>query len=165
VTKTSGDHELANQAKIARGGLYWRVLANESETTRSFSQNGLSSLGEQRTNKSVSVCKATCEVIDRYIAVKNEVPQHDFTGAGLLAAMEEKNLLTALVILTRLPSRIDSKTKGEARCMATRYGWAKMVLTWLELHGEADFQDTVGKKPLFYAARNRRVSVVKELTD
>ncbi|KAJ6178734.1 hypothetical protein N7519_009195 [Penicillium mononematosum] len=163
ATETNGEHELAKDATVSLCELYRWALLNE--TTRSFGQNGLSLLEKQKANRSVSACKSTCEVIDRYIAVKNEVPLREFTDADLLAAMEEANLLTALVILTHPPSKMENKTKGQALCVAAMFGWAEVVLALLELNGEPDFQDEDRRTPLSYAAQNGRVGVVKELSD
>jgi ankyrin repeat protein len=157
------DHELAKEATISLCELYRWALLNES--TRSFGEKGLSSLENQKATNSVSACEATWEVIDCYVAIKNNVPQHEFTDADLLAAMEEGDLLTALVVLTHPPSKMESKTKGEALCMAASHGWTEVVLTLLELNGEADFKDKFRRTPLSYAAENGKFGVVKELLD
>lgn len=148
---------LAEQAAIALGELYRWALVEEGK--KEFGKQGIQWLKEQKSNQ----LECTCEVIDRYAEIANGVERDECGGSELSTAMETGSLTTTLISLTHPASKMESKQKGNALCLAAKYGWIEVALALLELSAEPDFKDSAGRTPLSYAAEKGSIGVVREL--
>ncbi|CAI7596935.1 unnamed protein product [Penicillium bialowiezense] len=144
--------ELGRQATIALCELYRWALVEGNQ--RAFGTYGISWLNEQRSSQSLS----TCETIDHYVFVADNIAHHQSSDSDL-TAVEEVSLGAALLFVTRPASQIENIHKGNALCLAAKRGWNEVVFALLELRIEPDFQDTEGRTALSYAAESGNVEL------
>ncbi|KXG46471.1 uncharacterized protein PGRI_053270 [Penicillium griseofulvum] len=153
--RPGSEDKLVKQATIDLCELYrWALI---EKTSRTFGIYGICWLHE-KCGQSVS----EREVIDRYFLVANEFSEHQASDADL-DNMETGSLKTALLFVTHPASETTRVQKGIALCLAAEYKWAEVALALLELGGEPEFRDAIGRVPLSHAAESGSITIVEDL--